>query len=67
MYFLFERVTVNGDRTLGEGSDGVVHSTGLIVTRNDDSEVLAIIRRQDFELAKGRVENNETFAAAAVR
>jgi len=62
-----KRVTVNGDRTLGEGSDGVVHSTGLIVTRNDDSEVLAIIRRQDFELAKGRVENNETFAAAAVR
>merc|ERR1719471_382147 len=63
-----KRVTVNGDRTLGEGSDGVVHSTGLIVTRKDDSEVLAIIRsKKHFELAKGRVENQETFAEAAIR
>merc|ERR1719193_3031714 len=48
--------------------EGIIHSAGLIVTRNNGSEVLAIIRgKKIHELAKGRVEKNETFAMCALR
>merc|ERR1719270_1757381 len=49
---------------------GVIHSAGLIVTTGSakDLKVLAIIRRKHVhELAKGRVEENETFAECALR
>jgi len=69
-----ERIKVNGERTLGMGKDGVIHSAGLIVTRNgkNGTEVLAIVRSRNNvnkprELAKGRVEKGETFAECAIR